>query len=178
MTAADRSPHGSRYVRSSSPPISSPHPPSLHTLLPARRMSPLSRQSTIFLPPGWTGEPNSDPFWIDRVASSTFHEETLRLFEGVTMPLGSSAPLSIDHPLPSLDDDNLSPPPALFGGAEGTDGMSFAFPPSTMPFGVQPDELYVTFSSSRRRRSQLLTAFRPIVQLLSCLPGHLRRIVP
>ena len=122
-------------------------------------MSPLSRQPTTFL----TGEPNSDPFWIDGVACSTFHKETLRLFEGVTTSLERSAPLPTDHPLPSLDDDTPGPPSAFFGGADGTDGVPFTFAPSTMSFGIQTEDLYVTFYSSRRYRSQLLTAPRPIV---------------
>ena len=111
-------------------------------------MSPSSRQSTIFL----TGEPNSDPFWIDGAACSAFHEETLRLFEGVTMSLERSAPLPTDHPLPSLDYDTPCPPPAFSGGAECADGVSFTFSPSTMSFGVQTDDLYVTFCSSCRYR--------------------------
>ena len=111
-------------------------------------MSPLSRQPTIFL----TGEPNSDPFWIDRAACSAFHEETLRLFEGVTTSLERSAPLPTDHPLPLLDDDIPGLPPAFSGGTEGADGVPFTFAPSTMSFGVQPDDQYVTFCSSRRYR--------------------------
>ena len=111
-------------------------------------MSPLSRQPTIFL----TGEPNSDPFWVDRAACSAFHEETIRLFEGVTTSLERSTPLPTDHPFPPPDDDNSCPPPPFSGGAEGADGGFFTFAPSTMSFGVQPDDQYVTFCSSRRYR--------------------------
>ena len=126
-------------------------------------MSPSSRQSTTFLPPGWTGEPDSDPFWTDGVACSAFYEESLRLFEGVTTSLEGSVPMYTDYPLPSLVDGNLTPPPASFGGADGIDGMFYTFAPSGISFSFQPDELYATFSSSRRYRSHLLTALHPII---------------
>ena len=141
-------------------------------------MSPLSRQSTIFLPPSWTGETNSDPFWIDGVVSTAFYEESLRFFEGIATSLEGPVPLYTDHPLLSLDGDNLPPPPAFFGGIEGIDAISFAFAPSTMSSGAQPDELYVAFSSSCRYRSQLLTAFQSSIQLPSHLLDHLGRAFP
>ena len=123
------------------------------------QMSSLSRQSTISPPPSWMGEPNSDPLWSDGVMNSALDEEARHLLEEFTTLLESSTPLSAGYPLPSLDGDNTSPPPAFFGGAEGIDGMSSAYPPPAMALSAQPGEQYVTFSSSHHYRSQLLITF-------------------
>jgi hypothetical protein len=72
---------------------SSSHPRLLIRFCRFREMSPLSRQSTIFLQSKLTEELNSELFWIDGAVPSAFHEETIRMFEGAATPLeGSPAP--------------------------------------------------------------------------------------
>lgn len=109
-------------------------------------MSPLLRQSTIFLQSELTEELNSDPFWIDGAISSAFHEDTFRLLEGAATPLEGSPALSTANLLPSFENDNLGPPSASCGGSERVNFVEFTSDTCPIPFGIQPDDLYVTFS--------------------------------
>jgi len=148
LAVADKSPHGSRSVRSSSPPNSSSHPLLLIRFYPFLSMSPLRRQSTVFLQSNLTKDPNSEAFWIDGVISSALHEETLGFFGGVTTSLDGSSPLPTDHPLPSFDDDHFGPPSAAAGDVERVSFADFTLNTYAIPFGNQPVDLYATFSLS------------------------------
>ena len=118
---------------------------SSYTPPPLCTMSPLLRQPTIFLQSKLTEELNSEPFWIDGLISSVFHEDSFRSLEGAATPLEGSPTL---HLLPSFEDDNLGPPSLSSGGAERVNFVGFNSDPCPMPFGIKPDDLYVTFSLS------------------------------
>lgn len=111
-------------------------------------MSPLRRQSTIFLLPKSTEELNPGPFWTDGVVSSAFHEDPFGLFEDPPTLLEGPPTLPADRLLPAFDDDNLGPPSAIFADAERVNYAGFASIAYTMPFGSQSDDLYATFSLS------------------------------
>ena len=110
-------------------------------------MSPLRRQSTIFLQSELAEELNSGSSWLDGVVCSAFHEVTSPLLEDAATPFeGSPAPPTA-YLLPSFDDDHLGPPAA----SEDVEHVGFgAFPldACATPFGTQPDDLYATFSLS------------------------------
>ena len=148
LAVADKSPHGSRSVRSSSPPNSSSHPLLLIRLSRFRPMSPLRRQSTVFLQSISTKDLNSEAFWIDGVISSAFHEETLGFFGGVTASLDGSPAFPTDYPLPSFDDDHFGPPSAAAGDVERVSFADFTLNTYAIPFDNQPVDLYATFSLS------------------------------
>ena len=137
--------HGSRSVRSSSPPASSPHPLLLIRFLPLREMSPLRRQSTIFLQSRLTEEHNSGPFWVDGAITSAFRDDTFGLLESAAIPFEDSPALPTEYLLPSFDDDHLGPPSASSGDYERVDSVGFTLDACTMPFGNQSDDLYVAF---------------------------------
>ena len=109
-----------------------------------REMSPLCRQSTVFLQSKLTEEPNSESLWIDRVVSSAFHEDIFSLPEGAATSLEGSPVPPTAHLLP-LFDDHLGPPS---GDAERVNFAGFTLYAWDMPFGNQPDDLYATFSLS------------------------------
>jgi len=111
-------------------------------------MSPLRRESTIFLLSRLTEELNSESFWIDRTIDSAFHEETFRLLEGAATPLEGLPTLPTNHLLPSFDDDHLGPPSASPPDAERVNFVDFTSDVCPMPFGFQPGDLYATFSLS------------------------------
>ena len=108
-------------------------------------MSPLRRQSTIFLQSKLTEELNSEPFWIDGAIRSASHDDTFRLLESAATPLEGSPSLPTEHLLPSFDDDDLSPP-ASSGDAERVDLAGSTLDPYSIPFGSQQDDLYATSS--------------------------------
>ena len=112
-------------------------------------MSPLRRQSTIFLPSKLTPEElalNSEHFWIDGAITSALCEDAFRLFEGAATPVEGSPSATTDHLLPSFDDDHLDPPSAPSGDDECVGIVDFAPDSYPIPFGNQPDDLYATFS--------------------------------
>jgi len=111
-------------------------------------MSPLRRQSTIFLQSKFTKDLNPEPFWTDGTISSPFHEETPRLFEGATMPLEGSPVLPTKHLLPPSADDHFGPPSAAAGDVERVSFADFTLDTCVIPFGNQPVDLYATFSLS------------------------------
>jgi hypothetical protein len=110
-------------------------------------MSPLSRQSTIFLQSKLTEELNSELFWIDGAIASAFYED-IRLFEGVAMPLEGSPVPAPEHLLPLFDDDLLGPLSATPGDAGRVNFVDFTSNALPMPLGNQPGGLYATLSLS------------------------------
>jgi hypothetical protein len=109
-------------------------------------MSPLSRQSTIFLQSKLTEEPNSDPFWIDSIVSSSLHGETFSWSEGITTTLDCPPASPTDHLLPSFEDDHLGPPPATSDVVEHVSLLDFTANGYNVPFNIQPEDLYAVFS--------------------------------
>jgi len=110
-----------------------------------REMSPVYRQSTVFVQPRLTEEPNSESFWVDGAISSALREYIFCLPEGAAIPLeGSPVPPTV-HLLPLSGDDYLGPPS---GDAERVNFADFTLPVWAMPFVDQPDDLYATFSLS------------------------------
>ena len=153
--------HGSRSVRSSSPPISSPRSHIFIRFLPFFEMSPLRRQSTIFLQSKLTEELNSEHFWIDGTVVSALCNDAFQLFEGAVAPVEDS-PSTTDHPLLSFDDDHLDPPSVSSGDDEYVGFMNFTPDPHPIPFGNQPDDLYATFS-----------LFLSVLRMMTdCTPPH------
>ena len=110
-------------------------------------MSPLHRQSTIFLQSELTEELNSGPSWLNGDICSAFREVTSPLLEDVATSFEGSPAPSIAYLFPSFDDDHLGPPAA----SEDVERVGFVtFPPDAcpIPFGNQPDDLYATLSLS------------------------------
>ena len=111
-------------------------------------MSPLRRQSTIFLQSKLTEELNSESPWIDGVVYSAFQEDPFRTLEGAAAPLEAPPALPTDHPLLSFDDDHFGPPSATSGDAERVGFADFTPDACNMVYSNQPDDLYATFSLS------------------------------
>lgn len=111
-------------------------------------MSPLRRQSTIFLQAKLTEEFNSGSPWIDGVITSAFYNEPSNTLEGTPGPLEDLPALHTDNLLLSYDDDHFGPPTATSGDAERVDFAGFTMDASNMSYCDQPDDLYATFSLS------------------------------
>ena len=111
-------------------------------------MSPLSRQSTLFLQSEPTEDFDSRPFWSDGVISSSFLEETFRLFEGADTPVEGSPAAPTGYLLPLFDGDHLGPPSASSEDSNRVNLMGFTSDASTISFTIRPDDLYATFSLS------------------------------
>jgi len=111
------------------------------------QMSPLRRQSTIFLQAKLTEEFTPESPWTDGVISASFHNEPFSLLEGTAGPLDAPPMPTTDHLLLSYDDD-IGPPSATSGDAERVNFADFTMDASNMSYGDQPDDLYATFSLS------------------------------
>ena len=118
---------------------------SLYAFTSLRQMSPLGRQPAAFPLPGLKGWLNSDPFWIDGAACSALCDETLGLFEDALKPLEGLVALSIQYLFPPFDADCVGYPPTS-RDAKRFDGVGLTLVESGVPFGIHPDNLYVTFS--------------------------------
>ena len=118
---------------------------SSYALTSLPQMSPSGRQPTVLFPPGLKGWLNSDPFWIDGATCSALHDETLSLFEGApTLLEGPIAP-SIQRLFPSFGDERVGYP-STSGDTERFEDVDLILAESDIPFGIHPNDLYVTLS--------------------------------
>ena len=105
-------------------------------------MSSLSRQSASPLLSEGTEEFNSDSFWTDCFA---LQQDSLFLFGGLPTTLNDSPTIPIDD-FPSFEDDYPKPPPVLPEDFERVNCVDAATIGYNVPFGIQPEDLYVMLS--------------------------------
>ena len=104
-------------------------------------MFPSHRQSAISTTSWLRGE---DPFWIDRDTCAALHQETLRLFEGLSVSLERPTTPSTYYPLPSSDGFHFGPPPTP-EYTERVDDADFTLDASNTPLHIKYDNPYVPF---------------------------------
>lgn len=106
-------------------------------------MSPLSRQSTLFLQSRLTEEFHSEFLWADDSATSVFHGGTSQFFGGALTALDDPPALPTINLLSSFEDDRLGPSSV---SPEDLERINDVTNGHNVPFGIRPEDLYVTFS--------------------------------
>ena len=109
-------------------------------------MSPLCRQSTIFLHAKLAEELNSESSWTDGIVSSIFRDDAFHTFDVAPTTMDPSRDVPTDHPPLSFEDDHLDPLSTSSGGSERTDFTDPALDAWAVPYSDNHDDLYATFS--------------------------------
>ena len=109
-------------------------------------MSPLRRQSTIFLHAKLAEELNSESSWANGVVSSAFYDDAFHTFDVAPTTMDQSQDVPTHNPLLSFEDDHLDRLSTPSGGSERADSTDPAPDAWTVPYGDNQDDLYATFS--------------------------------
>ena len=84
-------------------------------------MSPLGRQSAIFLHAKLSEELSSESPWTDGLVPLAFHDDAFHTLDGTPTTLDTSQIVPTDRLLPSFEDDHLGVPSTSSGGPERVD---------------------------------------------------------
>ena len=110
------------------------------------QMSPLSRQSTIFLHAKLAEELNSESSWADGVVSSAFYDDAFHTFDSTPTTTDPSQDVLTHNPLLSFEDDHLDPLSTPSGGSDRADFTDPTPDAWAVPYSDTHNDLYATFS--------------------------------